>query len=200
MKIFTCVVPKLGNDVEEQIRFYLAANPNTPVEALEKLAFDESGDVRSQVAGNANTPIKVLENLATDSYTETLRQLVENAMIPANCLQKIANQMLEIAEKTVLSSLEASVLRRISININTPVETIEKICSISNPNNHYWLLSLGVAQNTQTPDYLLDKLANHDDYDVRLAVANNSNTPSFVLEKLAADKEYFIRQTAINKI
>lgn len=80
------------------------------------------------------------------------------------------------------------------------METLSKICDIRNPNNHYWLLSLGVAKNSQAPDYLLAKLANHDDYDVRLAVANNSNTPSFVLKQLAADKEYCIRQTATSKI
>jgi Leucine rich repeat variant len=187
---------KLASDAEEQIRFYLAANPNTPPETLTQLASDESGDVRSQVAGNSNTPVDILEELAKDIYMETQRQLAENSNTRATVLEKIGDNMVELAESKALSSQEAAVLRGISMNSSTPSHTLEKICTIQNRENHYWLFELGIAKNCNTSDTLLEKLATHPDYDIRYAVANNSSTPDFVLNILATDKEYYIRQAA----
>jgi hypothetical protein len=190
----TFSLSKLGSDVEEQVRFYLAANPKTPVQILEKLADDESDDVRSQVAGNPTTPVGILEQLSTDSYLETLRLLAENPKTTSATLAQIANNLFELAKERLLFSHESSTVRAIASNQNTPIKILEQICSIDDGQNQYWLLALSVAQNPRTPEYLLEKLAQHQDVEVRRSIASHPKTPAAILEQLATDKEKIVTQ------
>ena len=43
---------RLANDENVNVRCYIAANPNTPVEVIEKLADDEDEDIRRSAAKN----------------------------------------------------------------------------------------------------------------------------------------------------
>ena len=50
------------------VRYYVAGNPNMPVDVLAELAKDSDCDVRSNAASNPNMPVDVLAELAKDSY------------------------------------------------------------------------------------------------------------------------------------
>jgi hypothetical protein len=196
----TLSLSKLGNDIEEQVRFYLAANPKTPVEVLVKLANDDSDDVRSQVAGNPTTPVNILEQLSTDSYLETLRLLAENPKTPAKILAQISQDLFQLAEERLLFSHESSTLRAIASNPNTPTQILEQICSIDDGHNQYWLISLGVVQNPCIPEYLMEKLAQHQDVEVRRCIASHPRTSTLILKQLSTDQETVVTQAVKQRL
>jgi hypothetical protein len=147
---------KLSDDNEEGIRFYIAGNPNVTVDILLHLASDDSPDVRAQVAGNPNTTADILENLAKDYYFETRRQVAANINTPEHILTEIGESFVQIAESTALWSNQVAILRAVAMNPKTSVDILEKICSITYPDNHYWLLPATVAQNPNTPASITD--------------------------------------------
>jgi hypothetical protein len=56
----------LALDGDHYVRWIVAQNPNTPIEALKLLASDGSRRVRINVAGNPKTPVETLRKLASD--------------------------------------------------------------------------------------------------------------------------------------
>jgi hypothetical protein len=52
--------------------FDLAGNPNTPPEALERLANDEDSEIRYEVANNINTPQYIKDYLKIKEYYENI--------------------------------------------------------------------------------------------------------------------------------
>jgi hypothetical protein len=70
----------------------LARNPNTPPEALERLANDESSYVRRYVALNPNTPPEALEGLANDEeYWHVRCAVASNTNTQTKTLERLAN-------------------------------------------------------------------------------------------------------------
>jgi hypothetical protein len=67
----------------------LAKAPDTPGEVLEILSKDED-DVRWRVAWNTNTPVKVLEDLSTDEDWSIRSAVVRNPNTPVGALETLA--------------------------------------------------------------------------------------------------------------
>ena len=75
---------------EDYERCGVANNPNTPPEALERLANDKFWLVRGKVAINPNTSPETLERLANDD--DLVRQCVaENPNTSPETLERLAN-------------------------------------------------------------------------------------------------------------
>jgi hypothetical protein len=64
------------------VRGWVANNPSTPPETLERLANDEDWYVRSYFAENPNTPSEVLERLANDKSSCVRRFVARNPNTP----------------------------------------------------------------------------------------------------------------------
>jgi hypothetical protein len=54
----------LKSTYRANILSYIASNPNTRPETLNKLAGDRFSEVRAAVAGNPNTPVEALRRLS----------------------------------------------------------------------------------------------------------------------------------------
>jgi hypothetical protein len=59
----------------EQLAYWIAGNPNTPVDLLNNYVNDEDENVRSSVAVNPSTPDEALERLSKDE-NEDVREAV----------------------------------------------------------------------------------------------------------------------------
>jgi hypothetical protein len=68
----------------------VALNPNTPAEALTRLASDDVMGTRSIVASNKNTPVDVLIKLANDEDRWVRRGVGRNKNMPVDVLRRIA--------------------------------------------------------------------------------------------------------------
>lgn len=68
----------MAEDSEQYVVEGVAANPNTPPEALAELAEDGSWIVRRSVARNPNAPVEVLAKLAEDDIAD-VRESVGNS-------------------------------------------------------------------------------------------------------------------------
>ena len=76
-------------DKGEDLIWWVATNPNTPIETLKVLATDEDGIVRKRVADNSSTPEEILKVLATDEYQYVRRGVAENPNTPEDIEMKI---------------------------------------------------------------------------------------------------------------
>jgi hypothetical protein len=74
------------NDNYWRVRYWVAANPNTPVGVLEALSKDDYEDVRWEVAQNPNTPMGVSEVLAEDEDEDVRRGVSRNPNSAAQIL------------------------------------------------------------------------------------------------------------------
>lgn len=57
-----------------------------------------------------------------------------------------------------------------------------------------------VSKYKNTPDYILERLSNDENVNVRTAIASNQRTPISILEKLSNDKEARVRYWVIQNI
>jgi hypothetical protein len=71
------ILKVLSTDKDDDVRWWVAFNRNTPVELLEILSTDEYYGVRCAVAGNPNTPVEVLEVLSTDEECRVSRAAIK---------------------------------------------------------------------------------------------------------------------------
>ena len=87
---------------DEKLRLSLAADENTPIAVLTKLASDSSDRVRRCVARNRSTPQRVLTCLATDPVKEVRLGVAWNPRCPFEILKafsKQPNELLTVMER-----------------------------------------------------------------------------------------------------
>lgn len=119
-----------------------------PVSCLKKLAMHGSNIVRGYVARRSNTPLSVLERLTYDDYWFTQCSLASNPNTPPYLLEELLIKWRDADAK-----------------------------------NHYQLC-WQLAQRRDLPPNLFDYLVSIDNYRIRQAVAENTSTPEYILEKL----------------
>lgn len=74
-------------------------------------------------------------------------------------------------------------------NINTPVESLEKLS-----NDEVWSVLSYLASNDNTPQDILEKLSQNEDERVRWVVAKNSNTNKELLSKFIEDSSVNVQK------
>ena len=154
-----------------QLRLFVAENPCTPVELLLKLATDSRGDVLKAIAENPNTPAFVLEKLSETPLHDL-------------SLTRHPNTSPEVMEKILwrlAMSERLSIRKYVAQHPQTPIKILTQWVKTS-PEVRPW-----IAQNTSTPEHILEQLALNPLKEVRCNVAQNPNTPVSTLEKLARD-------------
>jgi hypothetical protein len=171
---------ELAEDKEQDVRRAVAANAKTPVDTLRKLARDRQ--LRSTVlAESPYTPIALLAEFAEDKDPETRSCVAANKRAGPALLAKLARDK--------VSSVRAAV----ALNPNASVELLSVLAKESDAN-----IRNCVASNPRTSAELLSQLARGDDpYGaVQAAVARHENTPDDVLQTLADDNRAWVREAA----
>jgi predicted DNA-binding WGR domain protein/pentose-5-phosphate-3-epimerase len=202
------VLEALAKDPAEWVRSNLAENPSTPVPVLKALANDENSSVRFSLVKNPSIPITILEELAKDKDSGVRQSVALHPSIPLAILEKLSKdknsgvrQSVALNPSTPLAILgvlakdnDGYVRRCVAENPSTPVDVSQTVW-LTLVNDKVSDVRRSVAQNSSSPQIVLEALANDKDSDVRRSVAKNSSTPVNVLESLAEDTDLWVRDS-----
>ncbi len=226
-----------GTDVEDEEEMieiisdeeYVEIKPETPGSVLQDLARINVSWLRESVACHPNTPNSVLEELVGDEYVCVRCSVARNPNTPARILQHLADSK-DDDEYGNESSWDVrengwDIRCNVARNPNTPVSVlqqlsrdkhfdvreaaIENLCqnvafNLESPDgvlqhlaeSEDWRIAMAVARHPNTPAIALLQLAKHHDAQVRMIVARNPKTPLNILEELLEDKEKDVREAA----
>ncbi len=201
---------ELATDEDNEVRFFVAVNRNTPIEVLQSLAGDLEPQVRSgvaialrsaplgsQSAGAITADLALI--LARDANVLVRLKLAENQELPSAAYEQLATDAdhlvrLRIAQNPQSSHHALAALAQDSVETilitalghrNMPVDWLEK--SVEQP---YPQVRLAIAQNINTPVGVLDALVLDQAPEVRRAVARHPNTTLPILERMRADQDF----------
>jgi len=168
----------MGSKKKENLLYEEAANPETSIEELQKLAKKECF-VRSMVAANPKTAedYSLLKSLAKDEDEEVRCAVARN----------------QIAFEEVLSCLaedkEARVRCYVAKNPNTSSKILVKLSEDSD-----WGVQVAVAKHQNTPRSILVNFARSENSFVRRNVAKNPSICETTAEILLHDDDWEVRQ------
>jgi predicted DNA-binding WGR domain protein len=170
------ILESLVSDTHDQVRQALARNPDLPPRLLEHLAEDKSRNVRLALASNSNTPSSALAKLVDDPYEDIRKKAQAHPNTPKS------NKQIIVATTDRALPHERhffSVLR-----------------NIGSQRASDWMGSLRFyrsfygdkpATDPNTPENILETLAENQEAGMRTAVAQNPSCSESVLRKLADD-------------
>lgn len=199
----------LADDEDRGVRFFVAANPHTPLGLRIFLAGDPDPTVRTGAAmaivweplAPAATQQIVEElaaKLAADSNVLVRLALVQNKRLPPSVFATIAQDPDEMIRWKLAGNLDTpgDVLRGLESDIKRPV----RIAALTHRNLPVTVLiraatdtsaviRRAVCSNTNTPLDVLASLATDTDPQVRRLTASHPNTPLETLQRLANDAD-----------
>lgn len=158
------------------VQCQLAQNPSIPLSLLEQLVIEKTVVVRAAVARSPSAPVVIFERLALDDKKEVRKSIAQNACAPGYILDRLAEDE------------DKSIRMYVAGNLSTPVSVLKRLADDIDKDTR-----TATAANPSTPIFLLESLALSDEADVRRSVAENSSTPGFVLARLAEDDVKNIR-------
>lgn len=160
----------------------IAFNPHTPVDVLHNFVKSEDVGILENIAKRANATPEILREIAANPHAETFvvqKALVENPQIPEDILQKLAKSQ-ESKILWAISNLKQAtptILRQIA---NNPVISNNVI-----QDEYLKNIPIKLAANQNTPEDVLQKLAEYTNYSVLLLVTKNVNSSEAVMELVA---------------
>ncbi|BAY81252.1 hypothetical protein NIES267_07280 [Calothrix parasitica NIES-267] len=111
---------------------------------------------------------------------ELLEKLADSPATPTLILKHLVNDS------------STSIREKLAQNINTPIETLQKLAEERQGRQ----ACIFLARNVSTPDDALKILSEDKDKWVRMSVVENSNTPSTLLKEMINDADKEVAQTA----
>lgn len=132
------------------------------------------------LASNPDTPPHLLEELSKTTSHKILSLLASNSSTPISVLSSLYE----------INSLKLF----ISGNPKTPIFLLEELISCNY--EHNYAIQIKIAQNPNTPEYLLNHLSLHKENSVVAEVAGNPNTPSELLFELSKSNSRQVREKA----
>lgn len=173
----------------------VAEHPNTPAEALIRLAGNISPYVRYGVTRNINAPTEALTILGTDSdyyilknvslhkntSSDTLILIINNKLLRPNMAMYAASNA-ALSSSVIVEMLPGatlSVKRGFAVNVNTPTYVLCKYALDPSP-----FLRYSLALRTEFPEPLIEILKLDSDVDVQKALIENEFTPDVLIEYL----------------
>lgn len=145
------------------IRLFVAENPNTSIDVLEKLLKDPVPKVRWAAKSNPTISNQKRNFLLAANYPKTSQRVLKELAV---------NQEPEIRIAVASNSKSSATL----------LKNLAQDCSTD--------VRLAVASNLKTSTNILKKLAQDDDEEIRLAVFNNLSTPLSVKEQIEKDEQF----------
>jgi hypothetical protein len=200
------IVGLLAQDSDKWVRQSIAANSRTPDHALQSLVTDVCPEVRCALVRNSACPANILARLANDSDSDVLIGVASNPASPTSVLSSLVNN----TSFDVTSSLarnpssppdvlrhlfdeeakfcrfgpprgnwhQGDLLDNLMANPACPSDVIERMAEA------YPSLQRSIARLDRCPTFLLESLAQSDDYEIRFAVARNPSTPEALRQSL----------------
>lgn len=160
--------------------YYLATNPNTPEEFLEKFARDPNAEERRNVAHNPNVPARLLELLAGDAELKVVATVAWHARTPVATLEKLAQRQ------------EPEILRALAGNAHTPEPILRQLAHNADEE-----MRARLAHNASLPADLRAPLLRDPAYPVRKSIASNTALTVAELTILLDDAEPAVREAAL---
>ena len=192
----------------DEERIGAARDPLTTPEQLYKLSMDDDACVRYFVAGNRATPIEAITRLAHDDDDDVSELAISSAVIQPDTLSELSNhtnvvQRAAVARHPltptiVLNSLSTDADRHVRANVarnpSTPLSVLNAL-SLDEAED----VRVGIAGNPKVSQALLIQLlerTNYDDIRVLAAAAGNHTLPSNMLVQFVSDERPLIRMSA----
>lgn len=192
----------------DEERMGVARNPLTTPEQLNKLSMDYDSCVRYYVAGNPATPMEAITLLAHDDDEDVSELAISSAVIQPGTLSKLSNHTNVVQRAAVarhpltpmggLISLSTDADRHVRANVarnpTTPLAVLNAL-SLDEAED----VRVGIAGNPMVSPVLLIQLlarTNHDDIRVLAAAAGNRALPSNILVQFVFDERPLIRMSA----
>lgn len=220
-----CATPKmlgkLSKSSDATTRFYVATNPNAPIEVLRKLAREFPLQVLSNpvlpllflenphIVDEISLPLTTLSRIVMDAQTsrEILGMLVQSkhrkveeaARLHVNWAGEMTAGWQETAYQAIKTAVfeEQAQLKELEKIGLLPEFFIKNLLSDILEKlalDSRWHIRVIVAENRNVSDKLLEKLAFDEEAWVRRGVAENPNVPANLLEKLALDRDAWVRR------
>jgi hypothetical protein len=169
---FSLDSPKVASN-PKRLQSALAFNSNTPVDVLDTFTKTDNTDILENIAKRKNATAELLREVANNPHADAKKvqkALVENPRIPEDVLQKLAN------------SKEPEILWKIATLKQAPVSALKEVAN--NPVASNIEIQRVLAANQNTPENVLQKMADSTDSRVLLNVINNLHASTSVLERV----------------
>lgn len=211
------ILAELANNKDLLTRQYVASNPNTPIEILQKLASEFPEEIMANpildllilespqsitaikmaIAKSPHTSRRMLDDLKSSKDKLVREAIAKNPHTSKNTLHYLWNNedayvLLHIIENPNTSKRTIRPIAKAGNN-NTPPEALARLASDSYNNGS--IIRRIIARNPITPKKTLEYLKN-DEWHVRLGVASNPNTPLDTLSELADSSDVNIAYEA----
>ncbi len=154
-------------------------NKSIPSNILRDKSLSDNEAIRASVAENPNTPPDVLERLSKDPSNKVLESLAKNPSIPQNMMEELSNFSGLHDEMMENPGISPDIMRKITAGKNRDCEFNKKY----------------MANPCITVDELIYNINNPDEC-VRQGIALNPNTPQHIIQKLANDSSPVVKNTA----
>ncbi len=115
-----------------------------------------------------------------EDLKETTIRVMKDVGFSENFIKSIKEQEKDCLEFVINRAIQAS-----------PKKAKKALAIMSKSKN--WNIRWEVAKNSNSPFYVLRKLANDKEWCVRCGITENLKTPTIILEKLLHDKEWCVR-------
>jgi hypothetical protein len=184
------LLKKLADDDNVRVRVAVAHNPNTPVTLLGWLADDDELVVHRAVATNLATPSGILERFAEDytwSNVNVRRAVVRHPNVSAGTLERLAGDLAVDIRRVVLDHPRTPAHSRAQILVSS----LDMCTRTSEPFYHM----LALAHPTAPLDYLRARVGSPEWLE-RYAIARNPGAPEDILMALTSDGNRIVRAAA----
>jgi hypothetical protein len=203
---------QLANFSDINIRKAVTQNPNTPIDVLWKLG----EDFPSELLENPILDLLFLENhnFWLEIPVQTLRSLVSVPEISSNILAQISKHNdLEVLAKIVIhphtstetlnnlirhNILLIKMVAKAALDVNWGQQKSDILLENKDFIFQYLFTKISpsirreITKSYNTPQFVLEILANDENEGVRLGVVVHNNTPFYILEKLADDSSKWV--------
>ena len=149
-----------------------AQDENTPPEILAELATSKDKQILRYVAGNPNTPVEILEKLGVDFADDIVANPIFDLLLLENPEHKFVLLSLARASTTSIDKLkelanhqDKDIREAVVVNRQTPADIINSIFE-----QDIWIKE-SVARNPNASEALLCNLAKENNYDVLHAIS-----------------------------
>ena len=201
------ILLKLAQDKIEEVRLEAVKNKNFPYSELSKIKLKGS-EVKEYLAANNNTPLDVLKSLSCDKDENVASIALANDVLTSTksptVLKKLSKSKFYVDRrnaarnknitpdiaKDLIEDEDEGVLVALAENSSTPTKILATLSEHESDD-----VKAGVAKNTNTADSILLNLCKSENDYIRWGVSQNIKCSLEAQQYLSKNKEFFIRRS-----
>ncbi len=169
----------LSDDEDPDVILKIAYNHNTPPHIFEKLVGLDIYKVNEAISNNRKTPPNVLSILSKNSKDVIRMNVAYNHNTPSDILEILAKDP------------KIEVVKAASVNPNTPHEVLVDLYGTGK-------FSESLAENPNSPQFILEELANDKDSISHFLVSKNPSAPPHLLEEMSKETNFIVIQNVVS--